>query len=117
MGKAVANDRVLIFGAAGHIGLPLARWIRYKSPETRLRLVSRNADQRQRLQVEFPDAEVVAADYLDPASMAAALEGISAAFVVTPDFLDEQRAMEILCAEAKSRKTLDRKSTRLNSSH
>src|SRR3546814_18571517 len=74
MGKAVANDRVLIFGAAGHIGLPLARWIRYKSPETRLRLVSRNADQRQRLQVEFPDAEVVAADYLDPASMAAALE-------------------------------------------
>src|SRR3546814_6710046 len=45
-------------------------------------------------------------DYLDPASMAAALEGISAAFVVTPDFLDEQRAMEILCAEAKSRKTL-----------
>src|SRR3546814_1035277 len=96
----------LIFGATGHIGLPLARWIRYKSPETRLRLVSRNADQRQRLQVEFPDAEVVAADYLDPASMAAALEGISAAFVVTPDFLDEQRAMEILCAEAKSRKTL-----------
>src|SRR3546814_12122648 len=79
MGKAVANDRVLIFGATGHIGLPLARWIRYKSPETRLRLVSRNADQRQRLQVEFPDAEVVAADYLDPASMAAALEGISAA--------------------------------------
>src|SRR3546814_19623927 len=45
-------------------------------------------------------------DYLDPASIAAALEGISAAFVVTPDFLDEQRAMEILCAAAKSRKTL-----------
>lgn len=102
----MASDRVLIFGAAGHIGLPLARWIRYKSPVTRLRLVSRSADQRQRLQVEFPDAEVVAADYLDPASMAAALEGISAAFIVTPDFLDEQRAMEILCAEARSKKTL-----------
>ncbi|WP_160299103.1 SDR family oxidoreductase [Sphingomonas sp. SRS2] len=102
----MANDSVLIFGAAGHISLPLARWIRYKSPETRLRLVSRSADQRQRLQVEFPDAEVISADYLDPASMAAALEGVSAAFIVTPDFLDEQRAMEILCAEAKSTPTL-----------
>jgi uncharacterized protein YbjT (DUF2867 family) len=102
----VGNDQVLIFGAAGHLGLPLARWIRYKSPETKLRLVSRNADQRHRLQADFPDAEVVAADYLDPGSMAAALEGISAAFIVTPDFLDEQKAMEILCAEAKSKKSL-----------
>ncbi len=102
----MASDGILIFGAAGHIGLPLARWIRYKSPKTGLRLVSRSADQRQRLKVEFPGAEVVAADYLDPASMAAALEGISAAFIVTPDFLDEQKAMEILCAAAKSQKSL-----------
>jgi uncharacterized protein YbjT (DUF2867 family) len=50
----------------------------------------------------FPGAEIISADYLNPKEMQAALDGVTVVFVVTPDFLDEQRAMEILAQAARA---------------
>jgi uncharacterized protein YbjT (DUF2867 family) len=98
----MTSDRVLVFGAAGHLGLPVARWISYHDPAVQLRLATRNNKSRMSLAQEFPDAEIIAADYLDADAMKAALDGVSAVFVVTPDFLDEKQAMENLVAGARA---------------
>lgn len=88
-----ALSRIAVFGANNHIGLPLARWIAQRSPQTQLRLIVRNPANRAALEAEFPAAEVVVADYYDLVSVEAALKGAKGLFIVTPDFLDEQRAM------------------------
>jgi uncharacterized protein YbjT (DUF2867 family) len=84
---------IAIFGSNGHIGLPVARWIKERSPETRLKLVVRSEAHRTVLAAEFPDAEICLANYYELASLEAALSNVEGAFIVTPDFLDEQRAM------------------------
>lgn len=84
---------IAVFGANGHIGGPLAQWVSEKSPDTALRLVIRNAAHRAALAARFPAAEIVIANYYDLPSLEAALAGAEGAFIVTPDFLDEQRAM------------------------
>lgn len=86
-------QRIAVFGANGHIGRPLATWIQSKSSSTQLRLVIRSDAHRPSLEAEFPSAEFVIANYYDLASLEAALAGVQGAFIVTPDFLDEQRAM------------------------
>ena len=85
--------RIVIFGANSRIGKPCARYIADNSPETRLRLCVRSEAHVSSLKQEFPDADVLIADYYDLASLERAFEGVNGAFVVTPDFLDEERAM------------------------
>ena len=86
-------ERIAVFGANGHIGCPLAEWIRANSASTGLRLVIRNEGHRAALAAAFPQAEICLANYYDLGSLEAALAGVEGAFIVTPDFLDEQRAM------------------------
>lgn len=86
-------ERIAVFGANGHIGRPLADWVRRHSPSTGLRLVIRNEDHRGGLALAFPQAEICLANYYDLGSLETALSGVEGAFIVTPDFLDEQRAM------------------------
>ncbi|MBR8394839.1 NAD(P)H-binding protein [Burkholderia cenocepacia] len=99
-------NRVLIFGAAGHLGLPVARWINYRSPQTLLRLATRSDTSKRSLAQQFPKAELISANYLDASSMAEALADVTAVFVVTPDFLDEERAMTNLVNGARQSKNL-----------
>ncbi|MBW9107437.1 NmrA family NAD(P)-binding protein [Paraburkholderia phenoliruptrix] len=99
-------NRVLIFGASGHLSLPVARWINYRSPQTLLRLATRSEVSKGALARLFPNAELVTADYLDPESLAAAFSGVTEVFVVTPDFLDEDRAMTNLVNCARQSKQL-----------
>jgi hypothetical protein len=61
--KLVPNI-IAVFGAAAHIGRSLARFIRFKAPETILRLITSNAGRRQEIMQEFPEAEIVIANYL-----------------------------------------------------
>src|SRR3546814_3654245 len=105
----MAAGKVLIFGASGHIGGPVARFMRYKGWRERLRLATSSAAKLDRLRVSFPDCETVVADYLNLDSLNDALKGVRTVFVITPDFIDEPVAMSNLKQE--------RKSTRLNSSH
>ena len=96
MNPAVPPRSVLIFGASGHLGGPIARHLRAWSPEIRLRLVSSSVEKCALLATSFPEAEVVVADYFDPTALDAAVQGMEAAFVVTPHFLDEVAAMNHL---------------------
>lgn len=96
------SDRVVIFGAAGHIGGALARQLRYRAPDTPLRLITRREGQREALQSAFPNAQTALADYLDPDRLRAAVAGARAVFVVTPHFLDEAQAMGNLVAGLKA---------------
>src|SRR5829696_2259361 len=83
----------LVFGAAGHIGGPAAQHLAARRPGALIRLVTSRADQADALRTEHPTAEVRVANYLDAADMRTVFDGIEAAFVVTPDFLDEATAM------------------------
>jgi uncharacterized protein YbjT (DUF2867 family) len=67
--------RILVVGASGYIGGRLVTLLRDRGED--LTLSSRDA---RPLAARFPDARVVAADLLDPASLAPALEGIEVAY-------------------------------------
>ncbi|MFE7277337.1 NAD(P)H-binding protein [Streptomyces phaeolivaceus] len=84
---------ILIFGAAGHIGRPLAEFLHREAPQIQLRLVSSNPERVEALQRDFPKAEVVHADYFDLPSLESAVRGIEGVFVNTPGRTDERRAM------------------------
>jgi uncharacterized protein YbjT (DUF2867 family) len=91
--NARAPQRIAIFGSAGHIGLPLALSLVRKAPGIHLRLISRIERQIQALQTAFPAHRPVQADYLDKPSLQRALDDVQAVFVVTPHFINEERAM------------------------
>lgn len=86
---------ILIFGAAGHIGRPLVRFLRREAPQIRLRLVSTNAERADTLRrdCEFPGTEVVSANYFDLPSLEVAVEGMEGIFVITPSATEERPAM------------------------
>jgi uncharacterized protein YbjT (DUF2867 family) len=83
----------LVFGAAGHIGRPCAQWLAERHPTAQIRVVSSRPDMAAGLTEMHPRAEVMIADYLNAEDMVAAFDGIHAAFVFTPDFIDEKIAM------------------------
>ena len=95
------EERILIFGASGHIGGPLARFIAYQGYGAALRLATSDETKLQRLRDDFPKSECISVSYLDRAGMARALEGVDRVFVVTPDFLDEKTAMANLVHAAQ----------------
>ena len=95
-------DRVGIFGANAHIGLEIARKIKAQAQETSLKLIVRSENHRPALEQEFPDDEVVLANYYDLPSLEVALAGLKGLFIVTPDFLDEERAMTNLVYAARA---------------
>jgi uncharacterized protein YbjT (DUF2867 family) len=93
---------ILVFGASGHIGGPLARFVATSSPGTPLRLVTSSREKVKSLRSELPQADVMVASYLDAHSLTAALDGVEGMFVVTPDFIDEERAMSNLADAARA---------------
>ncbi len=94
--------RVGIFGANAHIGLEVARKIKAQAPDTRLKLIVRSEKHRPALEQEFPGDEVVLANYYDLPSLEVALAGLQGLYIVTPDFLDEERAMTNLVYAARA---------------
>jgi len=98
--KPIPNS-VLIFGASGHIGGPMAQYLRFHAPQMRLRLASSRPEGMAALQAAFPEAEVVVASYTDPANMVAAFAGIEAALIVTPPECDELSAMTNVMTAAR----------------
>ena len=94
-------DTIAVFGSNSRIGRPLARYVAANSPKTTLRLIIRSERHRDDLAKEFSNADVVVASYYDLPSMEKALRGANGIFVVTPDFLDEERAMTNLVHAAR----------------
>lgn len=85
---------ILIFGASDHVGGPLAEFLTREAPSIRLRLATHGAKKADALRARFPAAEVVVADYADPASLGPAVAGMEGVFVITPAAgLDEPACM------------------------
>ncbi|WP_313808741.1 NmrA family NAD(P)-binding protein [Sphingobium sp.] len=82
-----------IFGATGHIGTPMARWLRYNAPGTRLRLMTSNPGSVAGLQQAFPDCEVAIGDFYDLPGLTKAVDGLEGLFVVPPNGTREEVAM------------------------
>ncbi|KAJ4177955.1 hypothetical protein NW767_014975 [Fusarium falciforme] len=93
---------ILIFGAAAHIGRPLAQYLTDNAPSIQLHLATSNPGKREQLHSSFPRACVVQADYNDVSSLAAALQGIEGVFVITPAGIPEAPAMTNLVTALKA---------------
>jgi uncharacterized protein YbjT (DUF2867 family) len=84
---------ILVFGATGHIGGPLARFLDREAPQIHLRLASSKPERLDDLRRDFPYAEVVHANYFDLLSLEAAAHGMEGVFVNSTGGTDEQAAM------------------------
>ena len=89
---------ILVFGAAGRIGGPLAKILASEAPSIRLTLATHSPQKAAMLHQKFPTAEIVIADYFDPASLRIAVEGIEGIFVITSSGIEERPAMTNLIA-------------------
>ncbi|MEU1307544.1 NAD(P)H-binding protein [Streptomyces cinnamoneus] len=74
------SARILVTGASGTVGGATARLLAAGGHP--VRLLGRDA---ARLPDPGPDGEVVTGDFADPAALRAAMEGVEAVLVVTPD--------------------------------
>lgn len=82
--------KVLILGATGNLGSATARALTANYADVALRLASSRVEGCKKLQASFPGAEVVLADWYDPASLLRAATGVDKVFVVTPDFTTDE---------------------------
>lgn len=92
---------ILIFGAAAHIGRPLAAYLTREAPNIKLRLATSSPKKKTDLQNAFPNAEVIEANYSDVASLTAAVDGIEGIFVITPAGFSEGPGMTNLVTALK----------------
>lgn len=92
---------ILIFGAAAHIGRPLAEFLTSNAPSIQLFLATSKPKNRESLKISFPKAHIVDADYTDVSSLTTALDGIEGVFVVTPPGMSEKTAMTNLTTALK----------------
>jgi uncharacterized protein YbjT (DUF2867 family) len=92
---------ILIFGASGHIGGPLAHFLSRAAPQIHLRLVSSKPERVADLRRDLPYAEAMYADYFDLPSLEAAAQGMEGVFVITTSGTDERPAMTNLVAALK----------------
>jgi uncharacterized protein YbjT (DUF2867 family) len=93
---------ILIFGAAAHIGRPLAQVLQREASQIILRLVSSSPTRLAGLRRDFPNADVVCANYLEPETLERAVEGMEGIFVITPGGTPEEPAMTNLVNAIKS---------------
>jgi len=94
--------QVLIFGASGHIGGPMAQIMTRDAPTIALRLVSHSVEKAEQLRTRFPAADIVVADYTDRTSLDRAVAGMEGIFVICPGGTDERKAMTNLIAAIKA---------------
>lgn len=83
----------LIFGASGDIGYNAAKAIEAAAPNALLRLATSREEAVDSLQQQFPNAEVVVANYTDFYSMDRAFKDIEGCLIVMSDYTDEWVAM------------------------
>lgn len=84
---------VLIFGASGRIGGPLARFLTTTAPDITLRLSTSSEAKAEDLRRKFPRAEVVIADYREPGTLAEAVRGMEGVFCLTTSGTPEDISM------------------------
>ncbi|KAF4539112.1 uncharacterized protein LTHEOB_10504 [Lasiodiplodia theobromae] len=93
---------VLIFGAAAHIGRPLAEFLQREAPSIKLRLATSSPAKVSTLQAAFPAAEVVEANFSDEPSLLRATAGMEGVFIITPGGTDEGAAATNIISALKA---------------
>jgi len=87
-------SRIAIFGANGRIGKEVVSALLAKGFQGKCRLIVRTEEKKATLESAFPGQEYAIADYLDTESLVRALDGVDGVFMVTPNRLDEENAMQ-----------------------
>ncbi len=87
-----------IFGATGHIGGPMAAWLRRHAPDVRVRLITSNPASVDALRNRHPGCEVVVGDYYDRSSLTKAVADMEGLFVIATTWTREEEAMTNLVA-------------------
>ena len=103
-GRKRIPGTILVFGAADHIGGPLARFLHREAPHVQLRLATSNSGKYEALRREHPYAQVVIASYFELLSLEKAVDGMEGVFVLTRSGTDETDAMMNLVAFLKNAK-------------
>jgi uncharacterized protein YbjT (DUF2867 family) len=95
--KAIPSS-ILVFGAAAHIGRPLAAYVTEHAPQVHLRLASSSPQKAEMLRADFPGAEVTIANFFDSESINAVVSGMEGVFMLTPSGTDESPVLSNLIA-------------------
>ncbi|MBN3818731.1 NmrA family NAD(P)-binding protein [Paraburkholderia sp. Se-20369] len=99
--------KVLILGATGNIA-GIAAKLLSENTEISLRLASSRAEGLAKLKEQYPQCEVVQADWHDVDSLKAAFQGVHRVMVNVPDFLtDETIVTPTIVAAARSTPSLE----------
>ena len=92
---------IAVFGANGRVGCEVAQAIVNQNKRVNLRLIVRSPDRAAGLEERFPHAEIKIANYYDLTSLQEALFEVDGVFLVTPNRLDEERAMTNFVSAAR----------------
>jgi len=96
-------SNIAIFGANGRLGKEVATALTNSDYTGQIRLIVRSKKNLALLKKAFPKAEYTIADYLGIDSLIAALDGVDGVFLVTPNRLDEENAMQNFIFAARRR--------------
>ncbi len=99
--KKPIPKNILIFGAGNHIGKPMANFLQKEAQQIKLRLVSSREEGINPLKQEFPDAEVVQANFMDLASLETAVDGIEGIYIAAPFWIPAAAAANNLVSAIK----------------
>jgi len=95
------KETILILGATGNVASLVAKLLD-KSKHANLRLTSSRENGVEKLAAQFPQTEVMQADWNSLPSMKKAFDGVSRALIITPDFYtDEQVVSQNILDAAK----------------
>jgi uncharacterized protein YbjT (DUF2867 family) len=82
--------RILIIGALGNLGSLAAAKLAHEHPDISLRLTSHRVEGVAELQRRFPKAEVMKADWNDPASLTQAVQSVDRILIIMTDFVVDE---------------------------
>ncbi|KAL5614024.1 hypothetical protein FOVSG1_003087 [Fusarium oxysporum f. sp. vasinfectum] len=99
--KKPTPKSILIFGAAGHIGRPLAEYLTREAPDIPTFACRQKHRKAENTAEQVSRGRVLAADYEDLSSFAAAVKGVEGVFVISSSGMSESVAMTNLTTVLK----------------
>ncbi|KAJ4135456.1 hypothetical protein NW765_009427 [Fusarium oxysporum] len=99
--KKPTPKSILIFGAAGHIGRPLAEYLTREAPDIPTFACRQKHREAENTAEQAFRGRVLAADYEDLSTLAAAVKGVEGVFIISSSGMSESVAMTNLTTVLK----------------
>ncbi|EWZ31598.1 hypothetical protein FOZG_14726 [Fusarium oxysporum Fo47] len=99
--KKPTPKSILIFGAAGHIGQPLAEYVTCEGPDIPTSACRQKHRKAENTAEQVSRGRVLAADHEYLSSFAAAVKGVEGVFVISSSGMSESVAMTNLTTVLK----------------